>query len=60
MANNTLNQMITVFCKFIVKVGIVPDRRRLGRVNVVCAIVLACVVGERRKKRDSGGLVRNL
>jgi hypothetical protein len=33
----------------------VSDRRRLGRVNVVCIIVLAFVGGTRGKKRGSGG-----
>jgi hypothetical protein len=32
----------------------VPDRRRFRRVNVICAIVLACVGGKRRKRGQWG------
>ncbi len=56
MAHNTLNRMFYVKKKIILKVGIVPDRRRLGRVYAVRAVVLACFAGKRRKKRGSGGL----
>ncbi len=35
------------------------DRRRVGHVNVVCVIVLACVGGKRGKKRGSGGWLRD-
>ncbi len=36
-----------------------PDGRRLGRVNVVCVIVIACVGGKEGKKRGSADWVRD-
>jgi hypothetical protein len=33
----------------------VPNRRRLGRGNVVCVIELACVGGKRGKRGAVGG-----
>jgi hypothetical protein len=37
----------------------VPDGRILGHVNVIFAIFIACVGGNKRKKRGSGDWVRD-
>jgi hypothetical protein len=36
----------------------VPDGRRLGHVNVICVILIACVDGKEGKKRGNRGWVR--
>jgi hypothetical protein len=38
----------------------VPDGRRLGHVDVVCVIIIACVDGKEEKKRGNGDWVRGL
>jgi hypothetical protein len=38
----------------------VPDRRRLGHVNVIYLIVLACVGGKRGKRGAVGSWIRDL
>jgi hypothetical protein len=38
----------------------VPEGRRLGHVNVVCVVVIACVGAKEGKKRGNGDWVRNL
>jgi hypothetical protein len=38
------------------KVSTVPDRRRFGRVNVICVIIFACIGGKGEGKEGQWGL----